>query len=248
MMSVSYVDMHGRTIATALAGNAPPGMAAINLTDGQYPAGTPITRNLLNGNANAIRGSSIEAFTTLLVPVTTAYNFSYALTPPIDSIASCKNTTICYDCLYNLQIAITDESGTYPPVIRSFDNVSLGSGNSCSVAPGYQNDSTTGPASTISGNTITFSTTLLPGSYAVRKTLAVSQPARQSFDSLFLACDTCETGLPVKITVSKDSMGWTYPTTAWQTMEIKNMSADALSVDTKEFFVGMRVVDAITVH
>jgi len=52
----------------------------------------------------------------------------------------------------------------------------------------------------------------------------------------------------MKITVSKDSMGWTYPTTAWQTMEIKNMSADALSVDTKEFFVGVRVVDAITVH
>ncbi|HEV2481619.1 MAG TPA: hypothetical protein VGS79_18240, partial [Puia sp.] len=42
-MSVSYVDMHGRTIATALAGNAPPGIAALNLNDGQYPgqAGTP---------------------------------------------------------------------------------------------------------------------------------------------------------------------------------------------------------------
>lgn len=54
--------------------------------------------------------------------------------------------------------------------------------------------------------------------------------------------------MPVKITVSKDSVGWIYPTTAWQTMQIKNMAADALSVDTKEFYVGVRVVDAITVH
>lgn len=54
--------------------------------------------------------------------------------------------------------------------------------------------------------------------------------------------------MPVKITVSKDSMGWIYPTTTWQTMEIKNMSADALSVDTKEFYVGVRVLHAITSH
>lgn len=47
---------------------------------------------------------------------------------------------------------------------------------------------------------------------------------------------------------TKKIMGWIYPTTAWQTMEIKNMSANPHSVDTKEFYVGVRVVDAITVH
>jgi hypothetical protein len=54
--------------------------------------------------------------------------------------------------------------------------------------------------------------------------------------------------MPVKITVSKDSMGWIYPSTNWQTLEIKNMTADALKVDTKEFYVGVRIVDAITTH
>jgi RHS repeat-associated protein len=218
-MSVSYVDMHGRTIATALAGDAPPGIAALNLTDGQYPgqAGTPITRNLLNGNANAVRGNSIEAFTTLLVPVTTAYTFNYALTPPIDSTASCKNTTICYDCLYNLQIAITDESGTYPPVIRTFDNVSLGSANSCSVAPGYRNDYGTDSASTVAGSSISFSTTLLPGSYAVWKTLTVSRASEQHFDSLFLVGDTCTSEqqlIDSVYQVLKASSGCAVPVTA----------------------------------
>ncbi|HEV2478233.1 MAG TPA: M1 family metallopeptidase [Puia sp.] len=54
--------------------------------------------------------------------------------------------------------------------------------------------------------------------------------------------------MPVKIPVSKDSMGWIYPTTNWQTMEIKNMPAGALHVDTKEFYVGVAIVDAITSH
>lgn len=31
-------------------------------------------------------------------------------------------------------------------------------------------------------------------------------------------------------------------------MEIKDMGADALSVDTKEFYIGVRIVDAITGH
>jgi hypothetical protein len=52
-MSVSYVDMHGRTVATALAGDAPQNIAALNLNQTQYPnqAGTNITRNLLDNTS-----------------------------------------------------------------------------------------------------------------------------------------------------------------------------------------------------
>ena len=54
--------------------------------------------------------------------------------------------------------------------------------------------------------------------------------------------------MPVKITVSKDSMGWIYPTTNWQTMEIKNMSPDTLKVATGEFYVGVRIMGAAAAH
>ncbi len=218
-MSVSYVDMHGRTVATALAGNAPPGITALSLNDGQYPgqAGTAISRNLLNGNANAIRNSSIESLTTLLVPVTTAFQFNYALTPPILSTTTCNNTPVCYDCLYNLEIAVTDESGTYPPVIRKFDNVSIGSGNSCTSAPSFQNDHATDSASTVSGYTIQFTTTLLPGSYSVRKTLTVSQSSLQTFQSQYLQNATCKTEqqlIDSVYQVLQASSGCTTPATA----------------------------------
>lgn len=49
-MSVSYVDMHGRTIATALAGEAPAGMQSLNINDAtQYNGQSSkiLTRNLL---------------------------------------------------------------------------------------------------------------------------------------------------------------------------------------------------------
>jgi hypothetical protein len=194
-MSVSYVDMHGRTIATALAGNAPTGIKALNLNDGQYPgqAGTAITRNMLNGNANAIRGNSIEALTTLLVPVTGTYQFNYSLVPPILSQTTCSNTTVCYDCLYTLQIAVTDESGTYPPVIRQFDNVSLSADNNCGAGPAFEDDHTTDSASVVSGNTIQFSATLQPGSYSVRKTLTVSQNPISTFETEYLQNGLCKT-------------------------------------------------------
>jgi Peptidase family M1 domain len=54
--------------------------------------------------------------------------------------------------------------------------------------------------------------------------------------------------MPVKITVARDSLGWIYPTTTWQTMEIKGMAPDALKVDAAEFYIGVRLKEEITRH
>jgi aminopeptidase N len=54
--------------------------------------------------------------------------------------------------------------------------------------------------------------------------------------------------MPVKMTLPTDKMDWIYPTASWQTMEIKNMEAGALKVDTAGFYIGVRVTNAITGH
>jgi YD repeat-containing protein len=189
--AITYVDMHGRTVAAALAGGAPDSIRSLNMS--QYPgqAGTVETHNLLNGNANNIRDNSIEALTTILVPVTGTYTFNYALTPQSLGLTACGNS-VCYGCMYNLDISITDESALNPPILRKFDNVSLTAGNSCSagVTP-FEDDHYQGTVSTVSNNTISFTQRLAPGSYSIRKTLTVSQAALQTFQAQYAKLDQC---------------------------------------------------------
>ncbi len=191
-MSVSYTDMHGRTIATALAGDAPSNLMALNINNAtHYPnqAGTTITRNLLSNNSNIIKGNGIESINTLLVPATTIYNFQYQLNPEILQLSSCSSTPICYDCMYNLVISVTDESGDMPPIVKKFNNISLSPDDNCNTAiPAFQND-TTGAVS----NNIQFNLTLPPGSYSVRKTLTVSESSLQTYKDLYLTKALCKT-------------------------------------------------------
>ena len=192
-MNIQYKDMNGQVIATALAGSPPAGMSSI-LDPAQYPGqmGTSITRNLLNTNSNLVKGDAIEAVSTLLVPATTAYAFNYALNPASLQLPLCNsNPPVCYGCMYDLEISITDESGDLPPIVKKFDNISLSATGSCSapVTP-FRQDAFTGVTPVLSNNTVQFTETLLPGSYSVRKTLRLSGAAMNTFDSLYVNSDT----------------------------------------------------------
>ena len=44
--------------------------------------------------------------------------------------------------------------------------------------------------------------------------------------------------MPVKVSVAKDSLAFVYPTTSWQTMELKGMTANDFHVDTVSFLCG----------
>ncbi len=103
--SVSYTDMHGRTIATALAGEAPANMAPLVRNATHYPKqlGDSITRNLLNSSTNVIKNNSIESINSLLVPVRTKHTFTYKLDPDKVSLLTCAGGTVCYDCMYDLE-------------------------------------------------------------------------------------------------------------------------------------------------
>lgn len=157
-MSVSYVDMHGRTIATALAGDAPTMVQALAIGDTSIyknQAGKVITRNLLDKGSNILKGNSIESINTVLVPYATQYSFSYQLNSQTLQLPKCGGGTLSYPCKFDLQISIMDESGDSNPTVYNYSGIS----------------------------SINFQQTLplSAGSYSVRKTLTINQDSLEKF-------------------------------------------------------------------
>ncbi|MFT3703003.1 MAG: DUF6443 domain-containing protein [Agriterribacter sp.] len=168
-MSVSYVDMHGRTVATALAGEAPTSMQALNISDtNQYKnqAGKVLTRNLLDKNSNVLKGNSFESINSILVPFKTNHTFNYTLNKKSFALPQCGGGTVDVDCKFDLQISITDESGDTDPIVYNYSNI----------------------------DTINFNQTVLldAGSYSVRKTLSINQT---SFNSSLNSFNTAGVGI-----------------------------------------------------
>jgi RHS repeat-associated protein len=192
-MSVSYSDMHGRTIATALAGESPDNLLALNINDpAHYPgqAGSSFTRNLLSSNTNVVKNNAIEAINTLLVAAApTNYTFKYDLAPDKLELARCTPAVpvpLCYDCLYDLEISITDESGDTPPLSWKFSNISITPDDTCTTGTPLFTQVSGSPA-TITGSNIEFTHQFLEvGSYSVRKTLTLSEASLEYYKQQYL--------------------------------------------------------------
>jgi RHS repeat-associated protein len=171
--SVSYVDMHGRTIATALAGDPTDGIdSIINNTD--YPTLNPpgsIRNNLLTPTSNVIQGNSIISVNTFLAAANTACDIVYELNPAILQLTNCTNQPICFDCKYNLEISIRSEECNPPPAkIYKYNNLRMVEANmECGTSMGFIGDTITVPTKLIN-----IKTTLAPGSYIITKTLTIN--------------------------------------------------------------------------
>jgi RHS repeat-associated protein len=191
-MSVSYTDMHGRTIATALAGNAPGNLIAINDNDQvNYPnqQGSTVTRNLLNRTTNIEKGNAIESINTLLVAAPNSYTFKYKLDPQSLNLNDCNAAPICYECLYDLEISITDESGDNEPVTYTYKNLNISGtvDDDCNTHNPFIQVCSTCPPPV--NNEITIVQPLEPGSYSIRKTLTISESSLQKYKDLFFQQD-----------------------------------------------------------
>jgi RHS repeat-associated protein len=145
-VSVSYIDMNGRTIATALAGNSD--MESLSSSGSEQN----INRDLLSKESNLLKGNKIESISTILVPVNdTKYTFRYELKKQTITLPACNGGTVSYDCKFDLEIAITDETGENPPDVHTETGIGI---------TDYVFDKEV----------------MLPiGSYSVRKTLSINQ-------------------------------------------------------------------------
>jgi RHS repeat-associated protein len=115
--SVSYVDAHGRTIATALAGTKPANVSQVPLQIGQGSA--PLERNLLN---NIIKDNSIVSSYTLLVTEAQTATLTYSVNDTTYREA-CMPANVCYSCYYDVKIIVEDNCGISAPVSYNITNV-----------------------------------------------------------------------------------------------------------------------------
>jgi RHS repeat-associated protein len=175
-MSVAYSDMHGRTVATALAGNTNGNLTTINNNTAFYPVSSgSLINNLLTPATNIVKGDSIESISTILVPARSIDTFVYQLNPAILQQLSCNSQQICFDCKYNLEISIRQQDcGGAPALVKHFNNLQIVPANqSCGTSMGFIGDGISSPTTQI-----IFYDTLAAGSWIVRKTLSIN-------DSLF---------------------------------------------------------------
>lgn len=180
--SVSYVDMKGRTIATALAGKLPDSIKLDTLAS--YYTAT-ITEKLTDSSSNTMKGLTMEASKGLLVTKAGMHQFQYSLLPDSVSIKDCNNLNICYDCYYDLEVTISgdcnNEQFSGSPVVLKRTNFSIPipdtTCNSLINFPGI--------------DTTVF---LTEGSYLITKKLTISRAASEYYrDSVFLSANLCKT-------------------------------------------------------
>ena len=185
--SISYTDMHGRTVATALAGQNAEG---INMQKLESNVVIPnIEENILDNNTKQPGETAITSTYSFVVPATGYYQIKYTFGADEFNLAGCNNSNICYDCLYDLNLRVTDECGG---VVYNgdFRNFSLNGQNvpdintTCGTVPTPFNIEirfaeiplgTTVPAG------IYYATPLGQGNYTVHKVLTVSRQALERY-------------------------------------------------------------------
>jgi YD repeat-containing protein len=176
--SVSYVDMHGRTIATGLTGAAPASVAPLASNTSSL-----VTESITDSRSAVLDNWSMINQKTIVVSEAGNYDFKYRLDPKTLIEPNCDTQDICYTCLYDLRITITNNCNNQNlPGNRAFDtvlhNFSLGS---------------IGPDCEPSAMTFNFSLNLPKGNYEVVKRLTLSRDAFNYLrDSVYMPNNTCK--------------------------------------------------------
>jgi hypothetical protein len=197
--SVSYLDMEGRTIATALAGDAPENLRELN----NHVEAQALTADLFNKDANGVSSTNIVVESdasivfgghTITVPVNGTHVFRYNLN--VDTLElECMTEDVCISCAYNLSIHIEDECGQelnpgpFNEVVGHFSEQ-----NGQIIFSADCPETTTLEYSAWSGNQpAEFEIPLTQGTYTIYKTLEVNPEARDFYFAKYVeSADTVE--------------------------------------------------------
>ena len=181
-VSVSYIDAHGRTIATALAGDVPQNVSQVSDPGAQFRGNTKQDRELTIDLLNNIR-STYEISSSYTLLVTTA-GVEHAFTYNLDADfyqPSCVDPSICYDCIYDLSISISDNcnSEIYSVILPNYTiGTPLSFDLLCNVPP-------QGIAQTFPLNNLEI------GEYKITKKLSINQEALSYYANHFISQANC---------------------------------------------------------
>jgi hypothetical protein len=168
--SVSYIDMHGRTIATALAGNL---ADSIKLDYLGNKKDSILTKTITDSTNNIVKGLYMESSKTIQITKSDTVTFNYTLPANTLVINDCTNTPVNYNCLYDLLVTITDHC----------NNQTFGG------SP-YTYSQTNIPSQSL----VSFNVQLPEGEYVVTKTLTIDEASLEYYrDSVFMKRNLCNT-------------------------------------------------------
>lgn len=178
--SVTYVDMHGRTVATALSWMPGSGhLAPLPEMDS-----ADVVNRIGGSGLNIVEGRSITSKKSQQVAQYGKYTFNYQLTPPVLRKKDCNGVDICYTAGYELRIRVTDDAYNLKLGGQAFDTVIISYDINNMLTDCAQ-------PQTIS---VSFDKWLLAGNYEITKTLTVSKEAMDFYrDSVFLQSNVCTT-------------------------------------------------------
>jgi RHS repeat-associated protein len=175
--AVTYVDMHGRTVATALAGSP----ENAGLSDLPNKNEITVTDSLSGAGRNTIKDWVLESKQSQLVTQKDTFHFVYKLEPPVLNKKNCNDSAIAYTGLYDLEIRITDDAYNQhlpnkTPAIYTASNYEFDADGNLVLKP----------------IDLGFDLILEKGNYEITKSLSVSRFGMNYYrDSLFLKTNVC---------------------------------------------------------
>lgn len=184
-LSVSFLDLKGKVIATALAGNPPKNLDPL-LSYKPYP----MDIDLMVFNKADSLANELVASRSFTVTTRSDYEFHYSMSRLAFEAALCKDIKLCYDCVYDLEIKVVDNYSCNTVLKQlvqkinplQFDlNGDIAVNDACPKSPTSYNHS--------------FTLKDLPvGSYTVTKKLKVNPAATEAYWAHYLNLfkDTCK--------------------------------------------------------
>jgi hypothetical protein len=208
-VSVSYLDPQGRVIATALAGQAPSNLDSLKNDNALSTDETinVIQGDLLNktlptdkdGNLQRISGRSKIYESQLLVSTKGTREFNYTLTGE-KYLEQCVNgsvtTDMCYNCVLDLEIMLTNECGQQFLVGLSAapnsTSTVIGQGIIDAIRAGNYTPLCTNPPSfTAPAGWAKTKEPLEVGNYTISKVLTVNREALDFYTDNYLKSNAC---------------------------------------------------------
>lgn len=181
-VSISYMDQEGRVIATALAGDAPTNLEAL---ESEQDAAVTLTVDAFGEsdemNSLNIEGDALTFSTQLNVSNVSHYTFSYDfnIAPLQDECLA----TLCIDCVYDLTIELVDECGVDLIAPQVQQMVGKFSGDAVN---GYTFHAVcTAPLDGTPGINSILVENVAPGSYSLNKVLRINEQARQAYIDVY---------------------------------------------------------------
>lgn len=169
---VSLHNLKGNVVLSAMAGATPENLEPISgVTTVNDTIDLITENNILNTSENAWVSTK-----RLVLPASTDVQLSYRTTTPDYAGRYCNNTSFCYDCIYDLEIVVTDGCGAtryeHRQTIGNLDNI-----NTCS-------NFEANPATTIR---------LEQGNYTIIKKLKVNEASIEAYVNNYTERFTCRT-------------------------------------------------------